>query len=368
MMPNFIQLTLALLLLFYPCISVCTSYHSLGDIFEGQLANLTTAYRESPYLGGQDFYRCCLIAVNESLTITDGNLEFRPGQTFLHGNISTFLEFQFPCSASYDGHPGDQPQVTIPYSWCHQTCPGWSRTKEDALSDWVQPLIAFILPTIVFCFTIPRRRRLHVPDWMFPHASFLSFPRNLTLLYKFPATILFLIFDSLLWVSTSVVVAGPMLLSGCLEGLLDLRVLNFLASPELSSHLSVKERLHLLLIVLIGNLDLDPAWDESKAFVARLPAHVLIKNDGNATKTPGDSSSEEHDNLTEAPGAEAPSSLEAPITTQSRHAHTKVAKSQLIALLESQLSFGASVGIGVVFYVSSFFYSIMEIRSSYGDS
>jgi hypothetical protein len=352
-------------------------YKTLADIFQGQLANLTRTLDSNPYLGGQNFTQCCNLAVNESLTIVNGNLEFKPRQTFLHGNVSTFLSYQYPCTASYNGSQGDQPQVTIPYSWCHQNCPGWSKTEAVPESDWVEPLIAFILPTIVFCFTIPRRRTITIPSYLFPSSRFFVFPQNLTLVYAIPTTCLLVVLDAVLWVVTCVVVSGPMLLSGSLELLLDSRTLRFLESPENKKYLSVQQRSQLLLILLIGNLDHEPAWKHSKRVLGLLHPStcsgvretpvglpdIRVQKDA----SPASSSSS-------APSSSSPQSLKKDIggtskqqTPVSAQNYTNAVKTKLTSLLQSQQNFGASVGIGVIFYTSSFFYTVVQIKANYGD-
>src|SRR5262245_22422554 len=119
----FLGILFSLLLL--PRANATRPYHSLGDIFENQLAGLEKEAKSdrSPYLGGQDFTHCCLLAVNESLEIVDHELHFRPGQTHLRGNVSDFLQYQFPCTARYNGSQGSQPQVWITYTWCSENCP-----------------------------------------------------------------------------------------------------------------------------------------------------------------------------------------------------------------------------------------------------
>ena len=178
-----------------------------------------------------------------SLEIVDGYATFVPGQTFLHGNISTFLDFQFPCTASYNGSEGDQPQVTISYTWCRKNCGGWSIKTENApISQWAEPLIAFILPTIVFCFAIPLRQKIALPRGLFPSSKALSFPGNLALFYQVPISSAFMTIDALLWLAVTIVLAGPMMLSGTLEILLDSRLLSFLEVHTNDHYLSAENR------------------------------------------------------------------------------------------------------------------------------
>jgi hypothetical protein len=367
----------------YPIlVSAIGPYNSLGDLFQGQLANLSTKPPRNPELGGQDFVRCCALAVNQSLEIDNGNVEFVPGQTILQGNISTFMSYQFPCTASYNGSEGSQLQVIVPYSWCHQNCNGWALTKTSVASDWVEPLIGFVLPTVVFCFTIPRRRSIIIPRKLFPENRLLSFPGNLTLLYKLPIASLLMLLDTTQWLITCVVMAGPMLLSGILEVLLDSRVLEYLGKGR---NLSPRKKAHLLLLILIGNLDEDPAWKHSKNFVSLL-------DDGGKTSENETDDSGKYDGKTKVPKSlerTSPAITIAPLPPPSfpfpqppegnpgdssearpswnTQLYTDVMKSRLVALLGSQATFGPSVGIGVMFFLSSFFYTLEQIKSAYGD-
>lgn len=57
--------------------------------------------------------------------------------------------------------------------------------------------------------------------------------------------------------------SGPMLFSGTFELLLDSRILYYLKAAENNARISIHDRSRLLLIILISNLHLDPAWQHS---------------------------------------------------------------------------------------------------------
>lgn len=343
-------------------------YHSLGDIFEGQLANFSEKLDLDPRWGQQDFYQCCLLAINQSLEIGNGYLAFVPGQTVLHGNISSLLSYQFPCTASYNGTEGDQPQVTITYSWCHQNCGGWAKTTTSRRSDWLEPLLAFILPTLTFCFVIPRRRAIAVPGRLFPSNRLLGFPGNLTLLYKLPATAVLLTVDSVGWVAASIVMAGPMMLSGCLEILLDSRVLSYLETDAEIEGVSVKQRAQLLLIILVGNLDQDIAWTTSANLLQRLPpSNPKVPRRSLPSATAGSVPPLRSDAPVKQSSPKASSEKASQIGAHPDTSGLDIVKTKLTSILESQPRFGATVGIAVIFYTTSFFYSIEQIKDNYGD-
>ena len=381
-------------------------YGSLADIFQGQLGYLTDAPDKNPELGGLNFGKCCLKAVNESLEIVDGDLQFRAGQTHLHGNISTFLQYQFPCGARFNGSSGDQPQVTVAYSWCASTCKGWARTNSKVITNWIEPLIAFIAPTIVFCFRIPRRRKIMIPRDLLPLTGKFKLPRILTLLYKIPLSSAIILLDSLLWVAVSIVVAGPMLVSGALELLLDRRLLGFLESEESETCLDSQSRAHLLMLILNGTLDLDPAWNDTKKAVhlgsgvtheeseyveadvafkevdmttaasksGVDPSVQIVKSQGSVdTEAQTDHASIQKGVMGDlspamASSASATLSLKSVPETSGSISNTAASlKIRIACLLESQPDFGPSIGISVVFYASSYFYGIEEIRQDYGN-
>src|SRR4051794_36270268 len=107
---------------FLPVVFAPQPYRTLGDTFEHQLANIPPHSPHTSY-NRADFSYACLVAVNESLEIIDGSLEFKPGQTHLRGDVETFQQYQFPCTAAYNGSAGDQPQVWVTYSWCQSVAP-----------------------------------------------------------------------------------------------------------------------------------------------------------------------------------------------------------------------------------------------------
>ena len=381
-------------------------YHTLDDIFEHQLAALPAKPPPRRY-DRADFGYACLLAINKSLQITDGNLEFRPGQTHLRGNVETFLRFQFPCTASYNGSEGDQPQVWVTYSWCHNVSPGWRLTHSSAssLGEWVNPLIGFIIPSIIFCLTVARRRRINVPKRLFPQ-TLDKFSEMVLLLYKVPLAALIVTIDTNIWLITIVTMAGPMLLSGIYEAVLDIRTLTFVRNRSRWNAMTVRSRAHLLLAALLGNLDLIPAWHDATAAVSCLPndapaptsSSIYSTDSTNAPittpvidhTTGGNTEATKTDSATilavSVPREIPPEILRAnaqPLLLQTKGIEAKLtareeypphirsrietSKTQLNAMLEAQSTFGSSVGAAVIFYTGSFVYALIEVQSQYGN-
>lgn len=137
-------------------LNISRNYANLSEAFPPLSALYTTHLEKSPYLGGQNFTQCCLKAVSLSYVMQDGQPIQNPNKAldFLKFPPNSLSQGQFPCGAAYTGdHNGAEP-VLIPYSWCKQNCGGWQKSTNAALSQWVQPLVGFILPAAVFCLNV----------------------------------------------------------------------------------------------------------------------------------------------------------------------------------------------------------------------
>lgn len=350
-------------------------YKSLDDIFQHQLAGLKPVSNtgKKPSRGGADPHRCCLLAVNESLEIDNGYLIFKPGQTSLRGNVSTFLRYQFPCSAKYNGSEGSQPQVFKSYSWCHKHCGGWKMSNTQTLSSWVQPFVQYIVPAIVFVLNVPRRKRLRVPDQLFPR-RFNAF-EGISMLYKVPMASVIVTLDIIIWLVVVLAMAGPLILSGVYEALLDLRLLNFIDDRMGSNKsLSVRDKAQTLFIILLGNLGVDPAWDNLVYLTGDLPTKVIRRPSeitiasvrrGHQPST-SRRATEKHPQITKTGSSNGDENRESHFDDVTQRDIDSV-KTRLRSMLECQKSFGSTVGAPIVFYTASFIYTLIEIEANYGD-
>lgn len=121
------------------------------------------------HIGGQNFTWCCTKALADSLTIDENNtLAFTESAPVINLDLNALQRAtdagQFPCGATYSGEdPYGAPEVTVSYTWLVNTCPGWQLSTGDNLNGWLQPLSGFLLPAVVFCLSVPRRRKFHVP-------------------------------------------------------------------------------------------------------------------------------------------------------------------------------------------------------------
>lgn len=116
--------------------------------------------RRDPWLGGQNFTVCCLLAVNESYQIQNGQVSQTTAaqDQFINLTPDQLNATQFPCGATYNGSDAGAPLVTIPYSWCRANCGGWQQSTNRILTQWIQPFVGFILPAAVFCLNV----RVHI--------------------------------------------------------------------------------------------------------------------------------------------------------------------------------------------------------------
>ncbi|KAI1777469.1 hypothetical protein F4818DRAFT_410507 [Hypoxylon cercidicola] len=333
----------------------------------------------NPLLGGQNWTMCCALAVNESFIIENETLYIRPGQTFFTGTLAGLEAYpRFPCGATYNGSSLNAPrqQFWIDYPWCYNHCPGWPVTRANNLEKWLKPMLSFILPSLIFCLNIPRRRRLDLPARLFSDNS-LDISTLLIFALKVPFAFLVVTVDIIIWTSVSLSIAGPMLTSGIYEALLDARVLAFLDSRIKENTLTVKEKAHTLLSILIGNLDGD-AWHSSKLFVQDLPSHNVRKRPshsgsaGTLVPTEAQDSIAAPDwplkaSLPTTPSDSASTVLPGRIfRTEYQRRKTRAVKSGLKSMLDSQVSYGSSVGAPVLFYIGSFIWSVYEVEEDLG--
>lgn len=353
---------------------------NLTAIYASHLTNIPNAVEYSGLRGGVNWDTCCRLAINESLYIVAGTLQIRPGQAYYRGDIATLEAFpQFPCTATFNGSLTGPPEdFWTPYSWCYEHCPGWSRTGTDSYDNWMKPLVAFILPSLIFCLSIPRRRRLDMPRFLFEPRSRGRVERTLSLLVRVPLASLLATLDTLVWLAVVFSVAGPLIASGAYEALLDVRILDFLEKRIDGNFLTARERAHMLLVILVGNLDHDPAWDHSKQLAGALPHGGLILSRYTFSNTSTRAQSPQSSDSSNLPADEDDQEMKggpaSPSPRNSDSDHYRVAnrtaineiKTKLAAMLESQPSFGTTVGAPILFYVGSFLYSVFEVYGNLG--
>jgi hypothetical protein len=216
-------------------------------------------------LGNQNFTWCCVKAVQEAVDTEGDHLVFRRGfEDWIiidngNGNISDLVNYTdsslFPCTAIYSEGSNGAPIVQVPYTWFADVCPGWELNDNTNLNAWLQPLSGFLLPAVIFCLSVPRSRKLKIPRVLFS----LELSRMSSYLFVIPNAILAGIMvsaDTIIWLCICFALAGPMILSGLYEALLDNRVLDFIKEKVDNDKLTLDMRCRLLMTILIGNLDM----------------------------------------------------------------------------------------------------------------
>ncbi|OTB06600.1 hypothetical protein M426DRAFT_104756 [Hypoxylon sp. CI-4A] len=347
---------------------------SVGDLIP-QLAGLSY-HPPNPRpagLGGQNFTHCCLLALNDSLTVqSDGNLSYTP-TSFVAPGISigelesTIETDEFPCGASWNGDAGGAPVVQVPYHWCEQRCPGWEISHSNVMQQWIGPLVQFIVPSLAFCTNVPRTRKLAIPDIVFK-----GHPRTLvglmTYWIRLLGALVLMTLDTVVWLAVCFAFAGPMLLSAVYEYALDRKVLEFLAPPNgKPPAISMRLRAHLLLAVVAGNIRM-----------ATLEAHDWGPNERHDSATPDDLEAKAPERAQNG-GRMVHNSIWKRVMVMVDEYEVLRASGQhpgevvslptkLKALLNCQESFGSTIGAPILFFLGSFIYTIVDSDNDLGDN
>ncbi|KAG0646816.1 hypothetical protein D0Z07_6488 [Hyphodiscus hymeniophilus] len=320
-----------------PILAQGAAFKAVSDAIP-QLTNLTltSPSRYLHQLGGMNMTHCCLLAVNSSFGIKNGNISiintsFLSTDTTPASFLTSINEGQFPCGAEYNGDLLGAPPVKSTYRWCKSNCNGWQISQAKKLQQWVGPMVSFILPSLVFCINIPKRREIDVSDRLFQHRAgsqwaFISTPA------RFLVAVVMVSIDTLIWLALCFVFAAPMILSGIYEAFWDHKILKFLSVE--GGKLPVEIRARLLYVVLVGNIDLNRE-------------ETVVEDDGGAW--------EDVQKLT---SGENVSGEKAICRTQTR----------LLSMLRTQSSFASAVGAPIVFFAGGFAYTIADTRTNLGDN
>ncbi|KAF5980215.1 glycoside hydrolase family 3 [Fusarium coicis] len=118
----------------------------------------------------------------------------------------------------------------VTYIFCKSECGGWGVSSVENADQWAGPIVQFILPSVIFSMNIPRTFEFVSSQWL--DILVLSNLRGwkravLSLLLTFPA-LFFVAADTIIWVMTIMCMAGPMMVAGLHEALLDFKILKAL--------------------------------------------------------------------------------------------------------------------------------------------
>jgi len=243
------------------------------------------------------------------------------------------------CGQSYSTSLSAAMPLYVNYTFCSSKCRGMGLSKFKEPSEWAAPLVQFILPSVIFSMTIPRRKKIEF-DYVFDRRIKITkkgrwlwindFAQLARSMFYF-SIILFPVFiDTIVWIAVIVVGAGNMLTGGLYEAFLDYRIVKYVEkmSPLDGDDLDepkLEMKRELLVTIAAGNLKLD----EDKGS----PQAMILKS------------------LT-IPGVGEPSE------------GSEKGRSRLLNLLGAQYSFGSAVGSPVLFYLGSFVYTILDLQTN----
>jgi hypothetical protein len=265
----------------------CYSWLSLG---------FGLSYASTSYSDGT----CCALFKDMRQLLVEQN------ETYLQPTIDTLI-----CGQIFGPNVLPAPNAYIPYRQCAERCEGFDVSKPSEPSTWAAPVVQFILPSIIFSMSIPRRRMFMVRFEI--GSGFWSFLAGCALA-------ILTALDTIISVAMTLVLAGPLMVSGLTEAVLDFRILLAL---ENRPGLSRGSKLRLIITVVCGNLVLREAQT------------------GPVTRSD--------------PLEEIPRALEAASQGSQR--------GTLLNLLSAQGDFGTLIGAPVVFYLGGFVYTILDLLS-----
>lgn len=191
-------------------------------------------------------------------------------------------------------------------------------SRFEETGSWTAPIVQFILPSVIFSMTIPRQKKIEY-DYLFDFDIENGFLRLAISMVLFLIILLPVFIDTVIWMSTIVVAAGNMIVSGIYEAFIDYRIIKYVQSLDGNNNEAMLERKRQLLITIAsGNLQLGK---------------------GN-------------------PQIEIPKAI---VVTSKREDGREKSRSRLLNLLGAQSSFGSAVGSPVLFYLGAFGYTILEL-------
>ncbi|KAF5635255.1 glycoside hydrolase family 3 [Fusarium tjaetaba] len=308
---------------------------------------------------------------------------------FVSLNNGAAFKDSIVCGQVYNESSPAAPDAYVTYNFCKSECGGWGVSSVENADQWAGPIVQFILPSVIFSMNIPRTFEFVSSQW--PDILVLSNLRGwkralLSLVMTFPA-LLFVFADTVVWVMTIMCMAGPMMVAGLHEALLDFKILealkrrNYIPDPprvseeiplnpmgdsvfvnnvageiELHNHGEdfdgLREKVELLVIVLAGNLRLKAygPWTDNLVLISE----TLLATKGrrfNAMRS-----------LPAQTPSDLPSSHGTPIlpNTEANQNYSSLSE-QLKRLMTAQSAFGAIVGAAVVFYLGAFIYTILDL-------
>ncbi|KAF2000440.1 hypothetical protein P154DRAFT_534778 [Amniculicola lignicola CBS 123094] len=212
------------------------------------------------------------------------------------------------CRATYQQDKPPAIKITIGVAECLTRRRGYQGSQWNILTQWVGPLVGFLLPALAFVISIPRPMRIPRREEDFGASKIKAIPWLLLAL-------VLMLFDILFWIITVFAFAGPLIAGSIHEALIDHAVINYAieALPE-----DLQGALIAIAFTLVGSLKPDKGRLREK-----VTAHI----------------------------------------TNSPYALHK-----LLSLLALLPSYGARVGVPIAFYLGAYAYALVEAKSKLGDN
>ena len=140
------------------------------------------------------------------------------------------------CEQVYNDTNAPAPNAYVAYRFCRNKCSkgrfgGWGLSDADKPSQWAASIVQFLLPSVIFSMNIPRRFVFVSPSAFQQNiiGDGRSWARSAIML---PISLIFVALDAIVWVILIMGMAGPMMVAGLHEGLLDYKILKALEKKE----------------------------------------------------------------------------------------------------------------------------------------
>ncbi|EGO54959.1 hypothetical protein NEUTE1DRAFT_111545 [Neurospora tetrasperma FGSC 2508] len=313
------------------------------------------------------------------------------------------------CGQMYNGTLTPAPEIKVSYDYCMKNCGGFGLSKGDEPGQWAAPIVQFLLPSVIFSMNVPRRHILlstsRFKDWIWrilPRPQDGKARKAVTFLVGIVLLALDTLsgaFDALLWIVVVMGMAGPMMVGGLHEAVLDYKIVRALKKgahrqegakgtpPTLQS---LRDTVEILVTAISGNLVMgekggNPEDEIKKALLADFPEPELeIPSDQStlsSQRTIGPvpqippiallsqmEPSGQDMNGPQEP--ERPPILVAPPDIKLQPVDREASKrlrERLTRLISSQLDFAATIGAPVVFYLGAFIYTILDLKNEPSD-
>ncbi|KAK1826994.1 hypothetical protein QBC39DRAFT_267933 [Podospora conica] len=285
----------------------------------------------------------------------------------------------------------------VSYQFCKSECPGYDKSEWNNPGEWAAPIVQFLLPSIIFSMSIPRHVQFLSTDileeaWIKETTG--PIPRMAISLSLLLPAIACAALDTIIWVILIMSMAGPMMVAGLHEAVLDYKILRALIAKdskvcEGGDDEQLTTAVELLVTVVSGNLRLGDhdSVEPSSAIIDALTGKKestegMVSAAASITGQPEDEAvGSVHSNTpsTIAPSTRtttttapllahaAPTPKPTPPSSRFSPSHIAHIPSRLTRLVTSQLPFGAIVGAPVVFYLGAFIYTVLDLLDNPSD-